>query len=261
MKIPPETLQAGRLYLDLLKNCLTRVLFPDRHLHHNLVDTDPFSLLLRTDGKDWPTEAETMIGLTRLNNIEQCAVFAIENDIPGDFLEAGVWRGGASIFMRAILKVYGDNTRCVWLADSFEGLPLPDPINYPVDAGDNIATFNPYLGVGLETVRENFRRYSLLDSQVKFLPGWFKDTLATAPIQQLALLRLDGDMYESTMETLVALYDRVSAGGFVIVDDYGVLPNCATAVHDFRAQRGITEPMGQIDWSGVYWQKEPHPAP
>ncbi len=197
-----------------------------------------------------------MIGSTRLDNIEHCAVFAIENDIPGDFVEAGVWRGGASILMRGILKVYGDHKRCVWLADSFQGLPQPDPINYPTDAGDVHATFNSYLAVDLETVSNNFRRYSLLDSQVRFVPGWFKDTLPTAPIEQIALLRLDGDMYESTMETLMALYDRVSPGGFVIVDDYGCVPRCRAAVDDFRCRRGLTESMRIIDWTGVYWQKE-----
>jgi O-methyltransferase len=256
LKISPDTRHAGRLYLDLLKACLTRLLFPDRNLLPNLVDTEPFSITLRTEGKDWPTEAETMIGLRRLNSIEQCAVFAIENDIPGDFVEAGVWRGGASILMRGILRVYGDNKRCVWLADSFQGLPQPDPINYPKDAGDIHATFNSYLGVDLDTVRNNFRRYSLLDSQVRFLPGWFKDTLLTAPIRQIALLRLDGDMYESTMETLKALYDRVSPGGFVIVDDYGCVPGCRAAVDDFRCQRGLTESIRTIDWTGVYWQKQ-----
>jgi predicted O-methyltransferase YrrM len=102
-------------------------------------------------------------------------------------------------------------------------------------------------------VEQNFRRYQLLDEQVVFLEGWFKDTLHKAPIEQLALLRLDGDMYESTMDALDALFAKVSPGGFVIVDDY-VLKPCAKAVNDFREKHGITSLMQEVDGSAVWWQ-------
>jgi O-methyltransferase len=69
------------------------------------------------------------------------------------------------------------------------------------------------------------------------------------------VVRLDGDIYESTIQAFEALFDRLSAGGYLIVDDYGALPNCKTAVHDFRAARGITEDIHLIDWTGVYWRK------
>ncbi|MEK6632595.1 MAG: TylF/MycF/NovP-related O-methyltransferase, partial [Nitrospirota bacterium] len=82
----------------------------------------------------------------------------------------------------------------------------------------------------------------------------FRDTLPTAPIERLAVLRLDGDLYESTMEALVALYPKVSAGGFVIVDDYG-LPTCRAAIEDFRLAQGITDPIQLIDWTGAFWQR------
>jgi hypothetical protein len=113
----------------------------------------------------------------------------------------------------------------------------------------------PYLGVSLEEVRTNFERYGLLDKRVRFLPGWFKDTLPSAPLERIAVLRLDGDMYESTIEALVSLYGKVAEGGFIIVDDYGALPNCRAAVEDFRASRGIVGAIAQIDWTGVYWRK------
>ena len=94
------------------------------------------------------------------------------------------------------------------------------------------------LMVGADQVRANFDRYGLLDDQVRFLEGWFADTLPMAPIEQLAILRLDGDLYESTMDALVPLYEKVSPGGFVIVDDYGAWEPCRKAVDDFRAQHG-----------------------
>lgn len=143
-----------------------------------------------------------MIGIRRLDNLQDCLIDVLERRIPGDLIETGVWRGGAAIFMRAVLKVFDDTTRMVWVADSFQG--LPDPERYPADEG----TFyweQEELAVPFETVKANFTRYGLLDGQVRFLPGWFKDTLFTAPMERLAVLRLDGDMYESTMVALEAL--------------------------------------------------------
>jgi len=140
-------------------------------------------------------------------------------------------------------------------ADSFEGLPEADPASYPLDAGDWHASLNRYLGVSLETVQENFRKYELLDDRVLFLKGWFRDTLPAAPIGKIAVLRLDGDMYESTYVALKALYPKLQAGGSLIIDDYGALPNCRAAVDDYRQASGIGEPILTIDWTGVYWRK------
>ena len=105
-------------------------------------------------------------------------------------------------------------------------------------------------------VEANFRRYGLLDDQVVFLKGWFKDTLPTAPIDTLAILRLDGDMYGSTIDALSALYSKLSIGGFCIVDDYGVVDSCKQAVTDFRADHGITADLHVIDSSGRFWRKD-----
>jgi O-methyltransferase len=248
---------AAVLYLDLLKGCLTRLLFPDSCVSLQLVPTGAFDPEARRNGQDWPSEAETMIGWKRLESLQYCVEEVLHSAIPGDLLEAGVWRGGASILMRAVLKAYGDSQRSVWLADSFAGLPAADPERYPADAGDNLASFNAYLGVSLDHVRANFARYGLLDERVRFLPGWFRETLPSAPVDRIAVLRLDGDMYESTMDILESLYHRVSPGGFVVVDDYGALANCRAAVDDFRHRSNICEPLQPIDWTGVLWRREP----
>ncbi|MEO0995020.1 MAG: TylF/MycF/NovP-related O-methyltransferase, partial [Pseudomonadota bacterium] len=167
----------------------------------------------------------------------------------------GVWRGGACIYARAILEAFGETDRTVWVADSFAGLPPPDAEKYPRDKGDKHHK-NAALAISRADVEEHFRLYGLLDDQVQFLEGWFKDTLPGAPIESLAVLRLDGDMYESTMDGLAALYDKVSKGGFVIVDDFGAVPACADAVRDFLAARNETVAFTEIDWTGVYWRKE-----
>jgi O-methyltransferase len=195
-----------------------------------------------------------MIGMERLNNLETCLRDILARDVPGDVLEAGVWRGGACIFMRGLLQAFGVDDRRVWVADSFAGLPPPDPIRYPADKDDHHSLYRE-LAVSRAQVEDNFRRYGLLDDSVWFLEGWFEDTLAAAPIDRLALLRLDGDMYGSTIVTLEALYPKVCSGGYVIIDDYGAIPACRRAVDDYRADHDIVDELRQVDWTGVFWQK------
>jgi len=95
--------------------------------------------------------------------------------------------------MRAVLAAHGDLYRSVWVADSFSGLPSPSPDKYEVVAGDIFHSFEA-LVILLEEVKHNFDRHNLLDDRVHLLKGWVKDTLPTAPIDRLAVLRLDGDM-------------------------------------------------------------------
>src|SRR5450755_338933 len=246
--------QLRGLYLELMRDCLTGMIYDDPPLEWKEGGVRPFDRKTREIGMDWPARAHSMIGKKRMLQLQRAAEFVLERGIPGDFIETGVWRGGACILLRAVLKAHGVTDRRVWLADSFAGLPPPDPEHYPADRGDTLYTY-PALAVGLESVRENFARYGLLDDQVVFLEGWFRDTLPTAPIDKLALLRLDGDLYESTIQPLSALYDKVSVGGFVIVDDYNVFPNCRAAISDFRRSRGITDRMHTIDSAAVFWQR------
>jgi O-methyltransferase len=156
--------------------------------------------------------------------------------------------------MRAVLKAHGVTDRKIWVADSFEGLPPPNVARYPDDGGITLHS-EQILRVTIDTVRGNFETYGLLDEQVVFLKGWFKDTLPAAPIERLAIIRLDGDMYESTIDALRALYPKLSQGGFVIVDDYGGPQACRKAVDDYRMEHRIISPIHEIDWTGVYWQK------
>lgn len=196
--------------------------------------------------------AHSMIGRKRMDNIHDCLNLIIENNIAGDLIECGVWQGGSTILMNGFLKAHDIKNRRVWVADSFEGLPKPSrEEDKLMDVSKDVV---PGLAVSLEQVKANFEKYDLLDDNIHFLKGWFKDTLHQAPIQKLALLRLDGDLYESTMDILNALYTKVVSGGFIIVDDYELTP-CKKAITDFRAQQQITDPIIPIDWMGIYWQK------
>lgn len=216
-----------------------------------LVTKRAFEADSRAQGLDWPWFGFSMIGHRRLENVQFCVESVLNNQIEGDLVECGAWRGGATIFMRSILKAYGIEDRLVWVADSFEGLPKPKNDH---DGWD--LTNLDYLKVSLEQVQANFARFDLLDDQVRFLKGWFADTLPDAPIDRIAVLRLDGDMYHSTMDTLVSLYPKVSPGGFVIVDDYHSWPACKQAVDDYLAQHGLKPVIQDIDWAGVFWQVE-----
>lgn len=243
------------LYLDLLEKTLTGIILQDSGYLPTWTPSRPdgYNEEYRTMGLDWPVHAHTMIGLRRLRHLRECVSSVLKDKVPGDFIETGVWRGGACIYMRALLAVRGITDRKVWVADSFEGLPAPNAAKYPADVNDRLHTVE-MLAVSLEEVQSNFQQYNLLDDQVVFLKGFFEHTLESAPIQKLAILRLDGDMYQSTTESFEALYDKVSAGGYVIVDDYS-LKNCRSAVDDFRSRRNITDAIQSIDGNASFWRK------
>ncbi|HEV3144891.1 MAG TPA: TylF/MycF family methyltransferase [Gemmataceae bacterium] len=265
--------EPAQLYLDLIKRCLINWIYGETEekplkrkgmfqralvsalsaRNMRLARVKPFNAQRRIEGLDWPPSAHTMIGWKRLENFQYCIETALRENIPGDIIECGVWRGGASILARAVLKAHGITNRRVWLADSFQGLPPPRP-EFPHDAASDLHT-NPFLAVSREQVQRNFERYGLLDEQVQFLEGWFCDTLPAAPLERLAVIRLDGDMYESTMDALTNLYPKLSPGGFLIVDDYGAVPACKEAIHEFRRLHGIEEKITAIDWAGTFWRK------
>ncbi len=279
-----QTTDATQLYLDLVKRTLTGALAEDNdsilggvrtagstslkrraantagqlasRLKVEIVYKKPYDPKQREMGRDWPARAESMIGLRRMDNIQQCVQTVLDDDVPGDLIEAGVWRGGACIFMKANLMARGDTGRTVWVADSFEGLPPPNAALYPADTGDDLHTRGG-LSVGADQVRHNFERYGLFDDRVKFLVGWFKDTLPTAPIEALSVMRLDGDMYESTIQAIEALYPKLSKGGFCIIDDFGSHQSQAgQAILDYRKANGIGEAIIDVDGFGAYWRKE-----
>ena len=246
---------ARLLYLELLKRCLLGMIYEDPPSWAPAVGgyrTETYIGKFRETGIDIPSQAHSMIGLRRMNQLQACIEQVLADGVPGDLIETGVWRGGATIFMRGVLKAYGVTDRTVWVADSFAGFPTPNLADHPENV--DFANVGGLLVVELETVRRNFARYGLLDDQVRFLKGFFCDTLPTAPITQLAVLRLDGDLYESTWDALTHLYPKLSPGGFVIVDDY-IYSSARNAVRDYRAAQGIAAPIQPIDAVSVYWRK------
>jgi len=246
---------ARELYLDLLVRILLNTVYEDSAINPRVrpLVVEPFNPETRAIGRDWPTQAHTMVGRARLENLRKLSQQTLDDGIVGDFIETGVWRGGCCILMRGVLAANQIYDRKVYVADSFAGLPAPNEALYPWDTGWNLHVFKE-LAVSLETVKDNFARYGLLDEQVVFVEGLFSDTLPSLSAGPFALMRLDGDLYESSYVALNSLYPKLSPGGFVIIDDHSLDP-CKRAVADFRDQFGITTPMHEVDWTGVWWRK------
>lgn len=205
-------------------------------------------LTTRIDGLDWPLTAETMVSHKRLDNLRELIQQIVNEQIEGDFIETGVWRGGASIFMKAVLYTLGSNKK-IFVCDSFQGFPKSSNI-----LDDEFDFLNDRrFAVSLDEVKGNFEKYDLLDENVIFVKGWFADTLSTLQ-GPFSLLRLDGDLFSSTNDALRALYPKLIDGGFCIIDDYSLSP-CKAAVDSYRALNNIKEPMMTIDHSAMYWRK------
>jgi len=282
--VPPSSEDKQRFrYLHLLKRSLVNLIYPEHELRIRFLEKNQegmqrlelkrylrdiryrepqlYSDLIDSKHAIGPSAqtpyrfSHTMISLPALENIERCSEIVFWENIPGDFMEAGVCQGGATIFMRALQVCYGQQNRKTWAADSFQGVPKPESqpdIESGIDWSEPSA---PYFSCSLETVRDNFLRYDLLDDNVEFLPGWFSETLPESPVRKLAILRLDGDLYSSIMVALENLYPLLVQGGFLIVDDYGIFDFCRRAVDEYRAKQSIEEPIHFVNQSVICWRK------
>jgi O-methyltransferase len=245
-----QTLQPGRRTLRTAHALIKSVLAPAGLELVRVINTGPSDYLESGDAATNRVEdAETMLGTRQLDHMQAAIEDVVRRGVPGDLLEAGVWRGGMTIFMRAVLKVHRETTRRVWVVDSFAGLPKPDA------AFDSFGWKRGDMSASLPNVKGNFARYGLLDEQVVFVKGFFSETLPTAPIQALSILRADADLYESTADILNNLYPKLSVGGYAIFDDYQNLKDCRRAIEDYRQAHGILEPIVTIDKRAAYWIK------
>ncbi|MGV3524366.1 MAG: TylF/MycF/NovP-related O-methyltransferase [Candidatus Sericytochromatia bacterium] len=268
----PESIRLRQLYLEMVKRSVGDFLYDfdgkytrDRQTSVSYTDlrTGRKHLIsdyeeLKENGLIGSNFAHTLIGRKRLDQLQEAVETVIREGIPGDLIETGVLRGGACIFMRAILEAYQERARRVWVADSFVGFPEDTFDELKAHGMVDPAALNRW-AAPLEEVQATFQRYGLLDEQVQFLKGWFADTLPQAPIQQLAILRLDADLYSATRESLELLYPKLSPGGYLIVDDYYAFDDCRKAVREYRAKHGIEDTLVRVDPACVYWRKSSHP--
>jgi len=216
-------------FLDNLKVLLSA--YDDTGFRENYTDSNT--------GEVIAVDRYTMLTPELLSNIEYCIRDVVSNNIPGDFMECGVWKGGACIYAKQVLNELKEN-RKVYLADSFQGLPAPNSEKYPEDSGDNHHVHTE-LGISLPEVKKNFELFDALDENIFFIEGFFRDSLPEVKnnIDKISVLRLDADMYEGTIEALENLYDKLSVGGYCIIDDWLGVKGCTKAVEYFREKNGI----------------------
>jgi O-methyltransferase len=251
-----------RAYLELLKLALCDLVGPSTVSVGAMPDGTVLSRELRGEaadlraaGMDWPLQGLTMVGLRRLDDLQACVESVVADGIAGDLVEAGAWRGGASILMRATLDSLGDE-RTVCVADSFAGFA---PTETARENGIDLSAYD-FLAAPLDEVRASFARLGY-ERGVEFVPGFFEESLAALSGRRWALLRLDADAYEPTREALRALYPGLSVGGYLVVDDYGLFEGCRRAIDEFRREHGIEEPLERIDATGVRWRRRTEAGP
>ena len=231
-------MKINSLYINLLKKSLSNYIYLGG-------DNEPptYDWMKYYSDYKWSIPAScrphTCLRIAQLDNLQDCILTVIDDDIPGDFIEAGVYKGGAVIFMTGLLQSLEITDRTVWVADSFSGIPVA---RNEEDKHDIVDDWDDRWEASFEEVQSNFRRYGLLSDQVKFLKGYFEKTLPKAKIEKIAIARLDGDSYESTMDALKSLYPKMSSGGYVIIDDWHVSV-CRQAVFDYRESHNITSPI------------------
>jgi len=219
----------------------------------------PFNKEVRWQGADWCEYCFTMAGGARVQNVRDLVEETISAGVPGDWLEAGAWRGGCSIMARVVQTVLGEEKhRRTYVCDSFAGLPLSS-----TSADHDGWNKMHFLEVSQSEVERNFEQFVPLDGNVRFRKGYFSESLPEVRKElrrdgrQLAVLRGDGDMYESYMDILYNLYEFVSVGGYFICDDCPAIAEAKKAIEDFRKHHAIEDPLQTVDGSamGTFWQK------
>jgi hypothetical protein len=198
-----------------------------------------------------PVSVDALVDLANLVQL------VLEQNIPGDFVECGVWRGGGGFLMADLLRQSGVVDRRVWLCDSFQGMPAVDAIDGPAAIAEASDPEGPLSvdnsRVAMKDVRETAVQLGLA-SYIEFVPGWFHETLHAKRdiIGPIAILRLDCDWYASVRACLDNLYDQVVDGGFVVLDDYFAYDGCAVAVHEFLGSRRLAHRIESVvgDWGG-----------
>lgn len=174
--------------------------------------------------------------------------YVVEHEVPGDFVECGVYNGGSA---GALALALGGSQKHLWLYDSFEGLPPTLEVD-----GSEAPELVGHL-VGSETlVRESMRVAGLTPERFTIRKGWFKDTFRERLPNKVSLLHIDADWYESVLLSLQTFYHLVSPGGLILLDDFGHWEGCREAFYDFVRACNIKPLLERVGHSQAYWIKD-----
>lgn len=201
----------------------------------------------------------TMTSPERLFALVQAVRYVCAADIPGAVVECGVWRGGSMLAAASTLRECGDMQRPLYLFDTFEGMSPPSGADVAVDgelasallrAGDRSDPGSAWCYANLEDVQATMARSGYDPALVRYVRGKVEDTIPASAPEQIALLRLDTDWYESTRHELEHLYPRLARGGVLIIDDYGHWQGARKAVDEYLAAHRIKLLLNRIDYTG-----------
>lgn len=232
-----KILVAGRSYLEIIALLLARPSRESLHLARLILQLKP---------------NYTMVRNYNLINLYWMVRYINRNNIPGAIVECGVWNGGSSAMMAAACHDSGTQ-REFWLFDSFEGLPPPSARD---QALERIFYFKDWNRGSIDKVKQIFKKLNLSLDRVHFVKGWFDQTIPHTPLPEVALLHIDADWYDSVMTVLKHLYDHVTPGGYIVLDDYGYWKGCDQAVHDFFTEHGLPQTLlHRVSDMGAYFQK------
>jgi O-methyltransferase len=181
--------------------------------------------------------------------------YIVENKIPGDIVECGVWRGGSILLATCALRYFGDTSREIYLYDTFEGMPKPGPLDKRWDGLDALPTWENAterggmwgFGGTVEMVKELVFKGGYPEDKFHFIKGMVEDTLPSVKPDQIALLRLDTDLYDSTYHELVHLYPSLSADGILIIDDYGYFQGSRKATDQYIKENNLKLFLHRVD--------------
>jgi hypothetical protein len=236
-------------YIDLMKRAITNYAYLGGDVQfENFRCVNHYDLQESRWKVDPLSRPLTLLTLGQLELLQNAVLAIEERKVPGDYIEAGVWRGGVIVFLRALIGAYGITGRRVYAADSFAGIP-PNV----GERSDPVDTWKDRWSASLGEVKLNIARFGLLDDLVQFTVGFFADSLKTLAGKKFALIRLDSDSYESIETSLGYLYPLLSPSGILIVDDWH-LSGCKQAVMDYRARNGIDDPI-RVHEGNAFWIK------
>lgn len=209
----------------------------------------------------------TMTSKERIHALINATRYIIENDIEGDFVECGVWKGGSMMAIAHTLKHFQSDDRDLYLFDTFDG--MSDPTKNDVDFSGMDAktllgksekkknTSHIWCYSTLDEVKNNLAKTGYRRDKISFIQGKVEDTIPNTAPDKIALLRLDTDWYESTKHELIHLYPRVVNGGVIIIDDYGYWQGCKKAVDEYIRDNNISILLNRIDFTGRIGVKVP----
>src|SRR6267378_4047391 len=201
----------------------------------------------------------TMTSPERAYALIQAVRYVVSANVPGSIVECGVWQGGSMMAVAYALQALNRSDRDLYLFDTFEGMARPTDSDVAYTGAQALSEFeikktgkdsSEWCRASVEDVRSNLLRTGYDKERLKFIKGKVEDTIPNSAPNEISILRLDTDWYQSTRHELIHLYPRLAKGGVLIIDDYGYWQGCRKAVDEYFAQQQEPILLNRVDHTG-----------